>query len=113
MITILHNPRCGKSRTGLQMIENLQEEITVRNYLKDPLNKPEIEKLLQQLDLTPNQIIRTHEKIWKDKYKNKDLTNEELIEILVEHPILIERPIVIKGDKAVIGRPPENITRLI
>lgn len=113
MITILHNPRCGKSRIGLQIIENLQEDFIVRHYLKDPLSKAELETLLQQLALTPEQIIRTNEKIWKENYKNKALTHEELIEILVEHPLLIERPIVIKGEKAVIGRPPENITRLI
>ena len=113
MITILHNPRCGKSRTGLQLLYQLQEEVVVRRYLDEPLSKVEIIDLLQKLNKKPIEIIRTQEKIWKDKFAKKTFSNSELISILAEHPILIERPILIRNEKAVMGRPPENILQLI
>lgn len=113
MITILHNPRCGKSRTGLQLLDQFQEEVVVRRYLDEPLSKEEIIDLLQKLNKKPKDIIRTQEKIWKENFAKKTLSDAELISILAEHPILIERPIVIRNEKAIVGRPPENILQLI
>lgn len=113
MITILHNPRCGKSRTGLQLLDQFQDQVVIRRYLDEPLSKKEIIDLLQKLNKNPKDIIRTQEKIWKENYAKKTLSDVELITILAEHPILIERPIVIRNEKAVVGRPPENILQLI
>lgn len=113
MITLLHNPRCGKSRTGLQLIQNSPHEVNIRKYLDEPLTKEEIISILKKLNMSAIDIVRTNEKIWKEEFKNKTITTDELIDILVKCPILIERPIAIYGDTAVIGRPPENILTLI
>lgn len=113
MITIYHNPRCSKSRNCLLKLENAKEDITIRNYIKEPLNYEELEQLLKQLDLDAIDLVRKNEAIWKENYKNTTLSNKEVIEILVKYPNLIERPIVLKNNKAVIARPIENLTALL
>jgi len=110
---IFHNSRCSKSRCGLQILEDSGQNFEIIDYLKNPLSEKEIEDLLKKLGFTPIQLIRKNEAIWKENYKNKTLSDAAIIKAMATHPKLIERPIVIKGDKAVIGRPPENINELI
>lgn len=113
MITIYHNPRCRKSREGLEILKNSVERFEIKEYLKEPPTEKEMEDLLEKLQMAPIQLVRQNESIWKEKYKGKDLSDKELIRIMSENPKLIERPIVIKENKAVIGRPPSNIEKII
>lgn len=113
MITIYHNPRCTKSREGLCFIEELNEEITVRKYIDEPFTVNELKDVIKKLNIKPIELVRNKEKIWIDNFKNKNLSNEELITILVENPKLIERPIIVKGNKAVIARPKEKINEIL
>lgn len=113
MIKIYHNPRCRKSREGLAIVEASGNDFEIINYLKDVPGKKELRKVLDYLSLSPEQLIRKNEAIWKEKFKGKTLSDDQLIEAMLENPKLIERPIVIKGDKAVIGRPPEKIIELL
>jgi|SRR5690606_34991867 len=113
MITIYQNPRCRKSREGLNILENSGKDFKIREYLKNPLSKDEVEELLEKLNVTPIQLIRKNESVWKEDYKGKDLSDRELIEIISQHPQLIERPIVEKEKEAVIGRPASNIEEFL
>ncbi|QNJ98602.1 arsenate reductase (glutaredoxin) [Constantimarinum furrinae] len=107
MTTIYHNPRCSKSRECLLLLENQSKEVTVVNYIKDPLSKAQIEKLIKLLGINPIDLVRTNETEWKENYKGKKLTDAQIITALQKHPKLIQRPIVVQGDKAVIARPAE------
>lgn len=109
MITIFHNPRCGKSREGLALVEQSGKPFEVVNYLEKSLNIAAIKDLLAKLKLKPNELIRTKEAIWNEKFKGKTLTDEEIIEAMVTYPKLIERPIIVTDNKAIIGRPTEKI----
>lgn len=113
MITIYHNTRCKKSREGLQLVENSGKEFQIREYLKEPLSEKELKALLTKLNMTAIQLVRKNEKIWKENFKDKDLSENELVRIMVENPKLIERPIVENETKAVVGRPPEEINNLV
>ncbi len=110
---IYHNPRCSKSRQTLQLIEDKGVSVEVIKYLEDVPTKEELVTILEKLGMKPLQLIRKGEAIYKENFKGKELTNEQWIEAMVAHPKLIERPIVLKGDKAVLGRPPENVLDLI
>ena len=110
---ILHNPRCRKSREGLKILEEFGNEFEIVDYLNQPLEKEEIRDLLRKLDMKPIELVRRNEAIWKENYKGRDLSNEEVVDALSKHPKLIERPIVIVGDKAIVGRPPENILEIL
>ena len=110
---IYHNPRCSKSRQTLQIIKDHQQEVEVIEYLNHVPSKEELTELLDKLGLKATQILRKGETIFKENYKGKELENEEWIEAMVQYPKLIERPIVVKGDKAILGRPPENVISLI
>jgi len=112
MITIYHNPRCGKSRDCVRHFEAENSEIKVVHYLQSPLDREAITTLLQQLNCPALQLVRTKEPIWIANYKGKELSENEIIEALVQHPILMERPVVVKGNKAVIARPLERIVEL-
>jgi len=113
MIKIYHNPRCGKSREGLAILEQSQQRFEVIKYLETPMGKSELEKLILQLGIKPIELIRIKESIWIEQYKGRNMTDSEIIEAVVKHPILMERPIVIHNDKAVIGRPPEKIKEIV
>ena len=113
-ITIYHNPKCSKSRRVLEIIKSKNIEPTVILYLENKLSKTEVKNLLVKLNLTIRDIIRTGEKEYKDNnLKNEKLNKNELIDFLIKFPKLLERPIVIKNNKAVIGRPPENILNFL
>ena len=109
---ILHNPRCSKSRTTLNIILENNIQPTIRLYLDDPLSIGEIKDLLIKLNTTADQIVRKNEEIYK-KLNLKDSNQDLLIEKISKNPILLERPIVVKGKKAIIGRPPENVMKLL
>ena len=113
MIKIYHNPRCRKSREGLQLLKESKQEFKIIEYLKETPNFDELKSIINLLGITPLELIRKNESIWKKNYKGKELTNDEVIRAMTEHPKLIERPIVINKEKAVIGRPPENIKYIL
>jgi len=113
MIQIYHNPRCRKSREGLALLEDSGRDFEVRKYLEETLDKKEIRELLKKLSIQPIELVRTGEKEWKDHYKGKNPDNEEIIDALARYPKLIERPVVIKEGRAVIGRPVEKIKSLL
>ena len=109
---IYHNPKCSKSRKTLELVRNKTSEFEIIEYLKNPLTAKEITVLLSQLNIKPLALVRTQEIIWRENYKGKELTDIEIINAMFENPKLIERPIVVKNNKAVIGRPPENVLGL-
>lgn len=113
MLKIYHNPRCQKSRQTLQLIEDSGEMVTIIEYLKEVPSEEQIRTILKKLGMKAEQIVRKGEAIYKEQFKGKTLTEEEWIAALVEYPNLIERPIVVKDDKAVLGRPPENVKKLL
>jgi arsenate reductase len=113
MIKIYHNPRCRKSREGLAILENSGKEFEIVKYLETIPSLKELTEIIHLLDITPIQLVRKTEKIWKENYKGKEMSDTDIIEAIRAHPKLIERPIVINKEKAVIGRPPENINTII
>ncbi|MCF8230006.1 MAG: arsenate reductase (glutaredoxin) [Bacteroidales bacterium] len=113
MITIYHNPRCKKSRAGLQYLEDKGVDFEIRQYLKKPLSKDELKSLLTKMNKKPHDIIRTQEEKYRKELKGKNFSDEEWISILVENPKLMQRPIVEKEYKAVLAQPPENIDELL
>ncbi|UBM63401.1 arsenate reductase (glutaredoxin) [Candidatus Sulfidibacterium hydrothermale] len=112
MVTIYHNPRCKKSRAGLQYLQSKTDDIQIVEYLKNPLTEEELKKLLMLLNKKPQEMIRTQEAVYKQNFKGKNFTDDEWIKIMVENPKLIKRPIVVKGNKAVWGDPAEEIDKL-
>lgn len=113
MVTVYHNPKCRKSRAGLEYLAGKGVECNVVEYLRNPLSRETLSDLLVRLNMKPADIIRTQEDIYKDNFRGKSFTDEEWITILLENPKLIRRPIVVKGYKAVIGNPVEEIDRLL
>ncbi|WP_418603817.1 arsenate reductase (glutaredoxin) [Hwangdonia sp.] len=113
MIKIYHNNRCSKSRCGLEILENSGKEFEIVKYLDDTLSAKALKEIISLLKIKPIDLVRKNEAIWKENYKGKTLTDAEVINAMAKHPKLIERPIVINGKKAVIGRPPELILDII
>ena len=116
MVTIYHNPRCSKSRQTLQLLqENLSDEqIEIVEYLKTALNKDALKALMSKLDCTARDIIRSSEADYKENNLADDsLSDEQLLDAMVSMPKLMQRPIVVNGQKAAIGRPPENVLDII
>ena len=112
-ITIYHNPRCGKSREGLKLLEEAGVEFQTRLYLKDPVSKEELSEVVQKLGISAEGLLRKKEAIFKEEYANKSLSEEDCLDAMLTHPKLIERPIVVNGDKAIIGRPPSLISDIL
>lgn len=113
MITIYHNPRCSKSRECLQLLELQNKPFTTVKYLNEPLTKEELKDLIKKLEIKPIELVRTKEAIWKEKFEDKKLTPTQVINAMVKHPELIERPIVVNGNKAVIARPVERANEIL
>ena len=113
MITIYHNPKCRKSRAGLQYLQEKGLEYTIVEYLKTPFTREQFKDLLMKLNMRPEEIVRTQEDEFKEQLKGKNFTGEEWITILLENPKLIQRPIVVKNHKAVLAQPVEEIDRLL
>jgi len=113
MITIYHNPKCRKSRAGLQYLQDKGIECYIVEYLKTPLTREQFKDLLMKLNLRPVDIVRTQEDDFKENFKGKNFTDEEWITIMLENPKLIQRPIIVKGYKAVVGHDIAEIERLV
>jgi len=113
-VTILHNPRCSKSRQSLELLTNNGVDAQVILYLQDPPTSSEIKNILKKLNLSPSEILRRGETRFKElAISLEDIDDNQLIKLMVENPILIERPIIFNETKAVIGRPPENTLDMI
>ncbi|WP_417850727.1 arsenate reductase (glutaredoxin) [Thalassoglobus sp.] len=111
---IYHNPRCSKSRQTLKLIEEAGIEPEVVEYLTTPPTAKELDRIMKMLDLEPEDLMRKKEPIYKELgLAEKSLSRAEAIQTMVENPKLIERPIVVQGNQAVIGRPPENVNKLL
>ena len=112
-LTIYHNPKCSKSRETLELLRGRGIEPRIVEYLKCPPTAAELAAIIKQLGIPPEALVRKGEDIYKRRYTGKSLTDAEWIEALVQDPILIERPIVIAGGRAAIGRPPERVLELL
>ena len=113
-VRIFHNPKCSKCRLTMSILDDKGVDTTVVEYLKTPPNAAELSEILDLLGLEPRDLMRKHEAPYKDNdLDNADLSREQLIQAMIDNPILIERPIVINGDKAVIGRPPEKVLDIL
>lgn len=110
---IYHNPRCSKSRETLRILQEHALKLEIIEYLNNVPTYQELFSIIQYLEITPIKLVRRNELIWKEKFKNKSLSDREIIRAMVEFPKLIQRPIVVKGMKAILGRPPENVLKLI
>lgn len=113
MTTLYHNPRCSKSREALQILQQANEPVEVVLYLKDTLSEGALKKIIQQLGVSAIKLIRKNEPVWKQNYKGKSLSEDELITAMVNNPKLMERPIAINKTKAVIGRPPSEVLKVL
>lgn len=113
MIQIYHNPRCGKSRNCLAFLDDSGQDYEIIKYLEQPPTYDELVSLLKKLNMKPLELVRQKEKIWIENFKNKTMTDDEIIQAIISNPILIERPIVIKEDKAIIGRELDKVAIFI
>lgn len=110
---IYHNPRCSKSRQTLSILEDSGAKPEIIKYLDNPPTKAELKKIVTMLGIKPLELVRKNESVFKEKFRGKELDDEEWIETMVRYPKLIQRPIVVTGNRAVIGRPPENVHDLL
>ena len=110
---IYYNSRCSKSRCTLDIINEKRQDVTIIEYLKTPPNKSQLKDLLKKLGMKASEIIRKGEADYKENFKGKELSEDDWIDAMVKFPKLIERPIVVNGDKAVIGRPPERVLEIM
>ena len=110
---IYHNSRCSKSRQGLQLLKEAGASPEIIDYIKNPLTAGEIKEILAKLNIPAIDLVRKNEAIWKEQFKGKELSDDEIIKAMSDYPKLIERPIVVKDNKAVIGRPAEKIKSLL
>jgi arsenate reductase len=111
--TIYHNQRCSKSRATLALLQEHGIEPHVVDYLKTPPSAQELTEIVARLGIRPEQLVRKSEDVYKSRYAGRTLTDSEWIDAMVRDPILIERPLVVSGERAVLGRPPENVKQLL
>ena len=112
-VVIYHNTRCSKSRSACEIVAGRGVEARIVEYLKTPPGRDELRELLRKLGMKPSELVRRGEEAFKENYAGKTLDEEQWLDALVAHPVLIERPIVVRGDRAVIGRPPGKIAELL
>jgi arsenate reductase len=113
MIQIYHNSRCGKSRECLAFLEKSGQEYEIIKYLEDVPTFDELKEIIKKLGIKPIELVRRKEKIWMENFKDKQLSDDEVIQAMILNPILIERPIVINGNKAIIARPLEKVVAIL
>ncbi|MFY0606708.1 MAG: arsenate reductase (glutaredoxin) [Cyclobacteriaceae bacterium] len=113
MTKVLHNPRCQKSRQTVKLLEERGESFDIVEYLKDTPTKEEMQAIIHMLGISPLDLIRKSEAEYKVHYKGKTLSDDQWVDAMIQHPKLIERPIVIKEGKAAIGRPPEQVLDIL
>lgn len=112
-IRIYHNAKCSKSREGMCLLEDAGAHVEVVEYTKNKLSEEELTELIRKLGIKPKDLVRTKEETYKTKFADRKMTPKQWIKAMIKHPELMERPIVVKGDKAVIGRPPSLILDLL
>lgn len=110
---IYHNPRCTKSRQGVAYLEEAKVDFEIIKYLDNPLTEDELKVILKKLNYTPIQLVRKTEAIWKQEFKGKELSEDEIVKAMIENPKLMERPIIVNGAKAVVARPTEKISEVL
>ncbi|MFL2582487.1 MAG: arsenate reductase (glutaredoxin) [Flavobacteriales bacterium] len=110
---IYHNPRCRKSRETLQIIEASGNKVEIINYLENTPSEDELQDIVNKLNIPAENLLRKGESIFKENFKGKKLSENEWIQVMVKNPKLIERPIVVHGNKAILGRPPQNVKELL
>jgi arsenate reductase len=113
MVTIYHNTRCSKSREACSILNDKGVKTHIVEYLKEPLTQNQLKELLKKLNMNAEELVRKNEELYKNEFKNKKLSEAEWIKVLAENPVLIERPIIVNGDKAVVARPPEKVLGVI
>lgn len=113
MLRIYHNNRCSKSRQTLELLRQQGQEPEVIEYLKEAPSPEQLREVISKLGLKPEQLVRKGEQVYKEQFAGKTLSDDEWLKALAENPILLERPIVVKGDKAAIGRPPERVLDIL
>ena len=113
MLKIYHNPRCSKSRKGLDYLKSKTSEFETCEYLKEGLTEQDLREILLKTNMKPHDLVRTHEEIYKKELKGKKFTDDEWIDIIVENPKLLHRPIIISDRKAVFAQPPEKLDELL
>lgn len=109
MLKIFHNPRCKKSREGLNYLKTKTQEFQIREYLKDPIKEEELREILLKMNTGPSKLVRTQEEIFKKELKGKKFNDDEWIKIIIQNPKLLQRPVVVGKHKAVLAQPPEKI----
>ncbi|MCH2038024.1 MAG: arsenate reductase (glutaredoxin) [Rickettsiales bacterium] len=112
-IVIYHNPRCSKSRQSLALLEQSNMSFKIKKYLEEPLKEEELKGLIERLEIEPQELLRTKEPEYKLAGLKANDDNDTVISAIVKYPKLMERPIIDNGDRAVIGRPPENVEKII
>ena len=111
---LLHNPRCSKSRQALKLLEEKKENFEIFMYLEEQLDKDFLKKIIEKLAMNPRDLLRTGEPAYKENnLKDTNISDDEIINLMIAHPKLIERPIYIKGSKAIVGRPPEDVLKIV
>ncbi len=113
MIVVYHNPRCRKSRECLGILETKKADYKVIKYFDEPLTEEKLGKIIKLIGIEPIDLIRKNEKLWKENFATLEFSAQELIQLMIKYPKLMERPIVVNGNKAVIGRPPTKILDII
>jgi arsenate reductase (glutaredoxin) len=113
MIIIYHNTRCSKSRKALAILKENGISPHIIEYLKEKPTLGEFKKLLAKLNMKPEGLLRKGEALYKEKYRGMNFTDEEWIRVMIDNPVLIERPIIVKDNKAIVGRPPEKVLELL
>lgn len=109
-VTLYHNPRCSKSRQALELLRSRDVEPEIVEYLKTPPSATELERVLGLLDMDPRMLMRKKESVYSElALDNESLARHALIQAMIEHPILMERPIAVTAERAALGRPPENV----
>jgi len=111
-ITIIHNPRCSKSREALSLVEG-KDNVEFVEYLKDGLTVNQLKEILKKLNISASDLLRKGENDYKEQIKGKELTEDEVVNLMVQYPKLIERPSIIQNDKAIIGRPPSLVVDFV
>ncbi len=113
MIKIYHNPRCTKSRQGVAFLEEKKVDFEIVKYLDESFTFEGLKEVLSQLGMEPIELVRKNEAIWKSEFKGKELTADEVIQAMIRYPKLIERPIIVNNNKAVVARPTEKIDEVL
>ena len=112
-VTIYHNPRCSKSRATLALLQDRDIDVDIIEYLNNPPSATELKRILSVLNKTPAELMRKDEDEYKQHFAGKDLSDAQAIERMVQYPKVIERPIVVNGNKAAVGRPPESVLDIL